>query len=189
MKNPVIDLTTEDFKLLFARNFPYLPIYDASKIYFTGDVVYVEPNFYTSLVDNNTSDVTDETAWKPTNESVTDYVSDDDISRAWREAAAAYNPTLIGDCQANSTTFLYLVAFYLAYDLQLASSGAYGQIAFPASEVRVGSVSEGYYVPKIYMEDPILGFYARNGFGQKYLSLVYLYTIGNVGVVQGWSLP
>lgn len=189
MKNPVIDLTTEDFKLLFARNFPYLPIYDAAKIYFTGDVVYVEPNFYTSLIDNNTSDVTDDEAWKPTNESVIDYVSDDDISRAWREAAAAYNPTLIGDCQANNTTFLYLVAFYLAYDLQLASSDAYGQIAFPASEVRVGSVSEGYYVPKIYMEDPILGFYARNGFGQKYLSLVYLYTIGNVGVVQGWSLP
>jgi len=189
MANPVDTLTVEDFKQLFARNFPYLPIYDSSKIYFTGDVVYVEPNFYTSLVDNNTADVTDTESWQPTNESINDYVSDEDINRAWREAAAVFNPMLIGDCQAAATTFLYLVAFYLAYDLQLASSGAYGQISFPAREVRVGSVSEGYYVPEIYMEDPILGFYARNGFGLKYLSLVYMYTIGNVGVVPGWSLP
>ena len=189
MANPVDTLTSEDFKQLFARNFPYLPIYDASKVYFTGDVVYVEPNFYTSLVDDNTADVTDTESWKVTNETINDYVSDDDIGRAFREASAAFNPTLIGDCGANATTFLYLVAFYLAYDLQLASSGAYGQIAFPATDVRVGSVSEGYYVPQAYMEDPILGFYARNGFGLKYLSLVYLYTIGNVGVVPGWSLP
>ena len=189
MANPVDSCTVEDFKKLFARNFPYLPVYDASKIYFTGDVVYAEPNFYTSLVDNNTADLTDDKSWQPANDSIADYVSDDDISRAWTEASAVFNPTLIGDCKACSTTFLYLVAFYLAYDLQLASSGAYGQISFPASNVRVGSVSEGYYVPKIYMEDPILGFYARNGFGLKYLSLVYLYTIGNVGVVPGWSLP
>lgn len=189
MENVVKNLNVEDFKQLFARNFPYLPIYQEGKIYFTGDVVYVEPNFYTSLKDNNTAAVTDDKSWKPTNDSISDFVSDDDIARAWREAAAAYNPTLISDCEANATTFLYLVAFYLAYDLQLASSGAYGQIAFPARDVRVGSVSEGYYVPQIYMEDPILGFYARNGFGQKYLSLVYLYTVGNVRVVPGWSLP
>jgi len=189
MANVVETLTIEDFKKLFARNFPYLPVYNPEKVYFTGDVVYEEPNFYTSLIDENKASLDDTESWKVTNESVEDYVTDKDIGRAWKEAAAAYNPTLIVDCAANSTTFLYLVAFYLAYDLQLASSGAYGQIAFPARDVRVGSVSEGYYVPQIYMEDPILGFYARNGFGQKYLSLVYLYTIGNVGVVPGWSLP
>lgn len=189
MKNPVDNLTTEDFKQLFARNFPYLPYYDPTKVYFIDDVVYSEPNFYASLIDENTNDLTDTDSWKPVKEDIADYVSDDDIGRAWKEAASAYNPTLIGDCQANATTFLYLVAFYLAYDLQLASTGAYGQIAFPARDVRVGSVSEGYFVPEVYMNDPILGFYARNGFGLKYLSLVYLYTIGNVGVVPGWSLP
>ena len=189
MTNVIDNLSVDDFKQLFARNFPYLPLYNPSKFYFVGDVVYSEPNFYTSLIDENDKELSDTEAWKLTNESLTDYVTDEDIARAWREALAAYNPTLIGDCQANATTFLYLVAFYLAYDLQLASSGAYGQIAFPARDVRVGSVSEGYYVPQVYMEDPILGFYARNGFGQKYLSLVYLYTIGNVGVVPGWSLP
>lgn len=189
MTNVISNLSVDDFRQLFARNFPYLPEYNSDKIYFTGDVVYAEPNFYTSLIDENNKELSDEEAWKATNETVADYVSDEDIKRAWREATAAYNPTLIGNCEANATTFLYLVAFYLAYDLQLASSGAYGQIAFPATDVRVGSVSEGYYVPQAYMEDPILGFYARNGFGLKYLSLVYLYTIGNVGVVPGWSLP
>lgn len=189
MTNVVDKLSIDDFKQLFARNFPYLPLYNAEKVYFVGDVVYSEPNFYTSLIDNNTNDLSDEESWKATNETVDEYVQDSDISRAWREAKAVFNPALIGNCEAASTAFLYLVAFYLAYDLQLASSGAYGQISFPARDVRVGSVSEGYYVPQVFMEDPILGFYARNGFGQKYLSLVYMYTIGNVGVVPGWSLP
>jgi hypothetical protein len=30
-------------------------------------------------------------------------------------------------------------------------------------------VSEGYYIPKVYLENPVLGFYARNGFGLKYI--------------------
>jgi hypothetical protein len=66
---------------------------------------------------------------------------------------------------------------------------AYGSVNFPVTSVTVGSVSESYYVPKAYLEDPVLGFYARNGFGLKYLSLVYPNLIGNVGVVAGWSLP
>ena len=85
--------------------------------------------------------------------------------------------------------FLYLWAFYLAYDLSLAQSGAYGNVNFPATSVTVGSVSESYYVPKTYLENPVLAFYARNGFGLKYLNLVYGNTIGNVKVVAGWSLP
>ena len=189
MADIIEQLSIGDFKQLFARNFPYLPIYQPEKVYFEGDVVYNAPNFYVSLIDNNSASLTDDKSWKAINESVESYVTDDDITKAWREAKAVYNPCLIGDCEAAGVAFLYLVAFYLAYDLQLASSGAYGQVTFPAMEVRVGSVSEGYYVPRIYMEDPILGFYARNGFGQKYLSLVYMYTIGNVGVVTGWSLP
>ena len=181
-------VTVEDFKAQFSRNFPYLPLWDSEKVYFEGDVVYVEPNFYESLVNDNTSEVTDEESWQITNDSVDNYVSDADIERARLEAVASFNHELASK-DAARLIFLYLWAFYLAYDLSLAQGGAYGNVNFPVTDVTVGSVHEGYYVPKAYLENPILGFYARNGFGLKYLNLVYSNTIGNVRVVAGWSLP
>lgn len=182
-------LLVEDFKEQFARNFPYLPLWDSTKVYFEGDVVYVEPNFYQSLINNNTADVTDAESWEVINDSVNNYVSDGDIERAKVEAIASFNSELVTTDEVARLIFLYLWAFYLAYDLSLAQGGAYGSVNFPVTDVTVGSVHEGYYVPKAYLEDPILGFYARNGFGLKYLSLVYARTIGNVRVVAGWSLP
>lgn len=183
------ELTIEDFKALFPRNFPYLPTWVSGKAYFEGDVVYVEPNFYQSLVDNNTAPVTDSGYWQAINENANDYVQDSDIEKAWAEALVSFNVGLFSEDLSTKEAFLYLVAFYLAYDLSLAQTGAYGNIGFPATEVRVGSVSEGYYIPKVYLENPVLGFYARNGFGLKYLNMVYPKLVGNVGVVAGWSLP
>lgn len=182
-------VTVEEFTGHFSRNFPYLPIWDVSKVYFEGDVVYVEPNFYQSLINNNTAEVTDENSWQVVSDSVANYVSDTDIERAKGEAIVNFNPALAVNCENARLIFLYLWAFYLAYDLSLAQGGAYGNVNYPVTSVTVGSVSESYYVPKAYMEDPILGFYARNGFGLKYLSLVYANTVGNVRVVAGWSLP
>lgn len=186
----VIDkLTVDDFKALFARNFPYLPVYEEGKTYAKGALVYVAPDFYTSLQDDNTEPVTNEEYWEVTAGDINDYVQDSDIERAWLEALATFNLDLGGDDKTTQICFLYLVAFYLAYDLQLANGGLYGSITFPATSVTVGSVSESYYVPEVYLDDPILSFYARNGFGLKYLNLVYPKLIGNVGVVGGWSLP
>lgn len=182
-------VTVEDFKAQFARNFPYLPFWDSSKVYFEGDEVYVAPNFYQSLVNDNVSEVTDTEKWQIINDSVENFVSDNDIERARLEAVASFNCELMSDKYVGRLIFLYLWAFYLAYDLSLAQGGAYGSVTFPVTDVTVGSVHEGYYVPKAYLEDPILGFYARNGFGLKYLNLVYAKTIGNVRVVAGWSLP
>ena len=183
------DLTVQDFKELFARNFPYLPIYNEDTTYFVDDEVYSEPNFYTSLIDNNTSSLTDTTAWQVTKDSVNNYVTDNDIERAWKEALVSFNLELCGTDDDATIIFLYLVAFYLAYDLQLAAGGAFGQVVFPATSVTVGSVSESYYVPQTYLENPVLGFYARNGFGLKYLNMIYPKLIGNVKAVAGWSLP
>lgn len=183
------DLTVEDFKKLFARNFPYLPIWDSTKVYFKGDRVYAEPNFYESLIDNNSLPVTDTEAWLPYQDSINNYVLDSDIQRAWVEAKASFNISLGGNKETTQLMFLYLVAFYLSYDLQLAAGGAYGQIIFPVTSATAGSVSESYYVPKVFLEDPVLAFYARNGFGLKYLNMIYPKLVGNVSVVAGWSLP
>lgn len=183
----ISELTIDDFKALFARNFPFLPVKVDGKVYFAGDIVYVAPNFYQSLVDENTADVSDTEAWKAVKADVDDYVSDDDIQKAWREALNKFNESL--GVKDVALCFLYLVAFYLAYDLSVASAGAYGQISFPVQSQSVGNVSESYYIPQVYAESPILSFYTRNGFGLKYLDMIYPLLIGNVGIVAGWSLP
>ena len=60
----VSELSIDDFKALFPRNFPYLPVYSAEETYSKGDVVYSEPHFYESLVDDNTAVLTDDKSWK-----------------------------------------------------------------------------------------------------------------------------
>lgn len=183
------NITVEDFKAQFSRNFPYLPLYEADKVYFEGDEVYVEPNFYQSLINENSKPITDDKSWQVIDDSINNYVSDADIERAKAEAIANFNVALTPAPETARLVFLYLWAFYLSYDLSLAQGGAYGSVNFPVTDVTVGSVHEAYYVPKVYLEDPILGFYARNGFGLKYLNLVYANTIGNVRAVAGWSQP
>lgn len=187
MSNIYDELTVDDFKLRFANNFPYLPVWEEGKVYFEGDEVYVSPNFYQSLVNNNTAEVTDTASWEVVQDSIANYVSDGNIENAKLEAISNYDPELSTDNDNGKLIFLYLWAFFVAYDMSVTDSG--GSVTFPATDVTVGSVHEGYYVPKAYLEDPVLGFYARNGFGLKYLNLVYARTIGNVGVVAGWSLP
>lgn len=182
-------ITVSDFKTQFSRNFPYLPVYDSQKVYFEGDEVYSEPNFYQSLVNNNSAPLTDDKSWSVVDDSVDNYVTDSDIERSKLEAVASFNKGLTTSYDVARLVFLYLWAFYLSYDLSLAQGGAYGSVNFPVTDVTVGSVHEAYYVPKVYLEDPILGFYARNGFGLKYLNLVYAHTVGNVKAVAGWSLP
>jgi hypothetical protein len=184
-------VNADTFKSQFPRNFPYLPVWIYGKSYAKDDIVYNNGVFYSSVVDNNSSDdFTDEYYWVvASGVQKTDYVCDCDIERAFKEASVTFNEGLCGVDEDAQLMFLYLAAFYLAYDLSVAAGGAYGSVNFPATEVKVGSVSEGYYIPKAYLEDPILGFYARNGFGLKYLNMLYPRLVGNVGVVAGWSLP
>lgn len=183
-------LNCSDFRSQFPRNFPYLPTWTYGKAYAKDELVFFEGNFYTSAVNNNTSDdFTDTDYWTPSAGNITDYVTDCDIERAYKEANVTFNDGLCGTDEDAQIMYLYLSAFYLAYDLSVAAGGAYGSVNFPATGVKVGSVSEQYYVPKTYLEDPILGFYARNGFGLKYLNMVYPRMVGNVGVAAGWSLP
>lgn len=183
-------LNCSDFRHQFPRNFPYLPVWTYGKSYAKDEVVFYDGKFYSSVIDDNTSDdFTDTLYWKVTSGDKNDYVTDCDIERAFDEANIAFNDALCGTDSGSQIMFLYLAAFYLAYDLAVAAGGAYGSVNFPATGVKVGNVSEEYYVPKAYMEDPILGFYARNGFGLKYLNMLYPRLVGNVGVVQGWSQP
>lgn len=177
--------TIEDFKELFKRDFPYLPIYQEGKAYFTGDVVYVEPNFYESLIDGNTIPPPDTQNWKLINDSVDNYISDNDILRAFAEAKINFNPGFFKDDDTAIMVFCYLAAHYLVIDLNNAQNPlGLGFMGFTQSK-SVGSVSESYAVPQWMLNNQVLSAYAQTCYGRKYLSLIQPYLIGNIMLIPG----
>ena len=180
-----IVVSTTDFQNLFTRDFPYLPVYVEGKAYFTNDIVYYEPNFYQSLVDNNTALPTDTTNWQVINDSVNNYIQDSDIMRAFNEAVINFNANLFTDQNSAIMVFLYLAAHYLVIDLNNAANPlAMGFIGFTQSK-SVGSISESYAVPQWVTNNAILSQYVQTGFGRKYLSLIQPYLVGNIIFVPG----
>lgn len=175
-----IEVTTDDFKNQFVRDFPYLPLYVEGKAYFKDDEVYYVPNFYKSLTDGNTTLPTDITNWALVNDSVDNYIQDADIMRAFNEAKVNFNAALFGDDDTVKMVFLYLAAHYLVIDLNNAQNPlSMGFMGFTQSK-SVGSVSESYAVPQWMLNNSILSQYAQTGYGRKYLSLIQPYLVGNI---------
>lgn len=173
------NITVEDFKNLFTRDFPYLPLYQEGKAYFINDVVYVEPNFYKCLTDGTTIAPPGEN-WELTNDSTDNYISDSDIERAFTEAKINFNPNFFKDDETAIMVFCYLAAHYLVIDLNNAQNPlALGFMGFTQSK-SVGSVSESYGIPQWMLNNKILSAYAQTGYGRKYLSLIQPYLIGNI---------
>lgn len=180
-----IEVTTDDFKNLFTRDFPYLPVYIEGKAYFKDDEVYYDPNFYKSLTDGNTTLPTDTTNWTLINDSVDNYIQDTDILRAFNEAKVNFNAALFGEDDTIKMVFLYLAAHYLVIDLNNAMNPlGMGFMGFTQSK-SVGSVSESYAVPSFATNNPMLSQYMLTGFGRKYLSLIQPYLVGNIIFVPG----
>lgn len=172
-------ITVQQFKDFFSRDFPYLPIWEEEKIYFTGDIVYSEPNFYQSLIDGNTAVLSDAEAWKPIKSDIDAYLSDSDIQKAINEANMGLNASLFDDNQTEdyigdrNLALMYLTAFYLVMDIKNSSAGlsSNGYASFVSSK-SVGSVSESYGVPSWVNNDPMLSIYMDNGYGKKYVSMM-----------------
>lgn len=176
-----MNVTVADFKNFFPRFTPiYLPVYVSGKIYFNGDIVYYEGYFYTCKKDNTTSLPTVTTDWQITNQTVLNYTQDSDIENAMAEARVNFNESLFGDDA--KMIFLYLTAYYLTVDFKNALGQNHAGVVTSKS---VGSVSESYGVPQWMLKDRILGAYAQNGYGLKYLSLINPYLVGNVMLFRG----
>ena len=173
MENIFQTVTVEQFKEYFFRDFPFLPLYQEGKTYFTGDIVYVEPNFYKSLIDNNTQPVTDTEAWEVTKGDIYNYVTDADIERAMSQALINANSRFGADDTEKINIYLHLVAFYLVMDLRNAQGS--GMFSGYVSSKSVGDVSESYSFPTWLMNEPLYGLYSQNGYGMKYLSLILPY--------------
>lgn len=177
-------ITVDIFKSHFVRDFPYLPEYVEGKAYFKGDVVYVSPNFYVSLIDGNLAPVTDNLSWSLYKDSTENYLSDTDIQKAICEASISFNESLFDDetLDCNNEIFsltdkdfamLYLSAFYLVMDIRNSTAGlSSNAYAMFTSSKSVGSVSESYGLPSWVNNSPLYAMYMTNGYGMKYLSFL-----------------
>ena len=180
-------ITTSDFKALFSRDFPYLPLWTPAKTYFKDDIVYSRQNFYQSLIDFNTTEPPgQDTDWQLYKDDEANYISDMDISKAFVEAKINFNPKLFEGCEQAKTAFLYLAAHYLVIDLNNAQNPfALGGMGLVSSK-SVGSVSESYAIPQWVTNDKNLGLYAQTGYGLKYLSLILPRLHGNIIFTPGY---
>lgn len=174
-------ITVEDFKALFARDFPYLTMWDCCYPYMTGDSVYFNGGFYQSKINNNCDNMPENgTQWQQIQDTPFNYVSDSDIARAFIEARANFNAALFVDDEVAKMVFCYLTAHYLVIDLNNAQNPlALGFMGFTQSK-SVGSVSESFGIPQWMLNNPKLGLYAQTGYGRKYLSLIQPYLTGNI---------
>lgn len=180
------NITIEEFKALFNRDFPYLPFWQINKTYFINDIVFYEDNFYISMIDNNTSIPTENTNWKVYKDSKENYILDNDISRAFVEARINFNTKLFNKCEDVIIAFCYLAAHYLVIDLNNAQNPfALGGMGIVSSK-SVGSVSESYAIPQWILNDKNLGLYAQTGYGRKYLSLILPKLSGNIIFSRGF---
>lgn len=193
-----MDLTTitvADFKAQFPRDFPYFSCiaYDPTKVYNTGDEVWYAPNnlFYQALQDGimGVTPGTAATKWCKYPDSLSNWVQDSDITRAFAEATIACNQALLSTPAQITLGYLYLTAHYLCNDLKAALAGVNSSGAFPVASRSVGSVSESYAIPEAYTQNPILAMYTQSSYGMKYLALILPAMTGNMAAVWGGSLP
>lgn len=175
MANIYETVTVEQFKEYFFRDFSYLPVYVEGQIYFTGDIVYYNNNFYKSLIDNNSSNPSDTSNWAVTAGNIKDYVTDADITRAMSQAYVNANYDFGNTDDERIMIYLHLIAFYLVLDWQNASAGVNSGYAGLVSSKSVGDVSESYNFPQWMMNNPLYSLFSSNGYGMKYLSLIIPY--------------
>lgn len=178
-------ITASDFRTQFPRFTPqYLTdiMYVSGKTYFKDNIVYYENNFYICKKETTTNDPTNTSDWNVYNDSVLNYTQDEDILEAYAEAKVNFNESLFPDEAIALKVFLFLAAHYLTVDFQNALGSTTIGIATSKS---VGSVSEGYTIPQYIQNSPALSAYCTTGYGVKYASLMYPYTIGNVMLFHG----
>jgi hypothetical protein len=187
------NLSADDFKTHFVRDFPYLSnvTWSISSTYNTDDIVYYSVNekFYKCKNDSVTSVPTTTADWDIHSDSIYNYILDADITKAYNQAVINFACSLFGTDASTELAFYYLWAHYLVIDLKNASGGVSSGGNYPVSSRSVGSVSESYNIPEKYMKNPYYSYIAQSGYGQKYLSLIITRQIGNFKVVGGISLP
>lgn len=117
-------------------------------------------------------------------------VTDTDIAQAFQQANIFINPEFFGGQIAYTLGYYDLAAHYLVSNIQLFGAGfvGAGQVGIETSK-SVGSVSQGFQIPEIYLKSPIWAGLAGTRYGLRYFQAIYPYLVGRVTVVRGRTRP
>ena len=183
----ITDITITDFKSLFTRDFPFLISFDAVSFYNEGEQVYYPTTrlFYTALKDGVASIPTTEADWVKVTDNAENYISDDDIQKAFNEAICNCNPAIFEDDNSLKLAFCFLSAHYLCLDIRTSQQGLGSKGEFVTASKGVGSVSESVAIPQTFLTDPFLSYFTKTEYGNKYLSLLVTRLRGNMGIAMG----
>jgi hypothetical protein len=184
-------ITVQDFKNQFPRGFKYLPYWNPIKQYYIGDLAYYKDDYQDSLFKALKDSIkivpTNPDYWSAArNINKYDYVSDEDIENAFKEALMNFNSGLFNKDDIK-LPFLYLAAHYLDHDIKAGQKG--GGMAGFLTSYAVGDVNVGLGIPTYYMNNPFYAFLGRSPYGIKYFSMIYLLLTGNVGCVRDLTNP
>lgn len=170
-------VTIEMFKEYYKRDFPFLPLYISDKTYWKDDIVWdcESDTFYKSLIDENTSELSDAESWQKVNLDRYSYITDEDIEKAMSQAKLNANSRFGDSCTDKITIYLHLVAFYLCLDLKNSSLGVNSSYTGAIASKSVDGVSVSYNIPQWLMNTPTYSMFSQNGYGMKYLSLIAPY--------------
>lgn len=183
-------ITVLDFKTQFTRDFPYLNSFSLTGLYNIGDVVYYPTTllFYQCKVDGTTNIAPTVTNnWTRITDSINNYIQDADINNAFLEAEQVFNDSLFTEDKFEKLAYLYLTAHFLVTDIRNSTQGVNSKGEGIVNSRSVGSMSESYEIPEIYSNDPVFSFYAKTGYGLKYLNMVVPLLRGNVQSILGWT--
>lgn len=187
MTNIFKTVTVQQFKDYFFRDFPYVPYFQDGIVYTVGDEVYYGNKFYQSLIDDNNTTPTVDEGWKPVNDDILNYVTDQDIEKAMSQAIINANQRFGSTDEERIHIYLHLVAFYLVIDLKNASSGINSSYLGIIASKSVGNVSQSYAIPTFMANSPMYSLYGQNGYGMKYMSLIAPYLATTILFSRGAS--
>lgn len=129
---------------------------------------------YESNIDNNYSDPSTTTDSEQNSDGdLRNVILDSEIEEAIREAGFKFNPGLFKDDAERRVAFSLLVAFFMTYDRQMASTGVDGGYRGLAASKKIGEMSISYMAdPALAKGSQAYAFFARNPYGLKYYNLV-----------------
>lgn len=184
-------ITTSQFKSLFVRDFPYLPVYDPTAIYNQGQLAFFNGLFFESKQDGLTGVTPVQGAqWNKVPGNADYYVADNDIQNAFNDAQFSFNQGLWGQNPQLTNGYLTLAAHYLTLTLRTAMQGLQSVGEQVMAGRGAGGINASYAIPKEYQDDAVLAPYTTTGYGMKYLAMCLPLTRGNaVATYQGAVAP
>lgn len=183
-------VTTAQFQALFARDFPYLPVYDPTAIYNICNQAFYNGLFFESKQDGLTAVTPVQGAqWNKVPGDPNNYVSVNDIQNAFNDAQVLFNQSLWGTVQQTTSGYLTLAAHFLSLNMRAAINGIQSVGEQMIASRGAGGVNASYNIPADYAADPVLAQYTTTAYGMKYLSMVLPLLRGNVVPVRGAVAP